>query len=55
MTRHITRRDAGPVCRRCSEHLRDLDEWVRLAEGRLGGLDLADLPRPDSRVHAMPF
>jgi hypothetical protein len=54
-SRTLTRRSNGPLCRRCAEHLRDLDEWVRQAEGRLGGMDLADLPPPRSRVHAMPF
>jgi hypothetical protein len=55
LERVMARRSDGPLCRRCAEHLRDLDEWVRQAEGRLGGMDLADLPPPRSRVHAMPF
>jgi hypothetical protein len=57
--RRPTRRSAGPLCRACGDHLRDLDDWVRQAEGRLGGTVAAgggaELPSPDSRVHAMPF
>lgn len=54
-SRHLTRRSAGPLCRACSEHLRDLDEWVRQAEGRLASVATHVLPAPPSRVHAMPF
>lgn len=45
-----------PLCRACHAHLRELDEWVRQAEGHL------DAPESDlgltlthNRVHAMPF
>ena len=34
-SRMMTSRSSGPLCRRCAEHLRDLDDWVRQAELRL--------------------
>lgn len=60
--RTVVARTSGQLCRACTDHLRDLDEWVRQAEQELG-----DTPRTASgheipagsavanRIHAMPF
>lgn len=31
-------RRSGPLCRACQDHLRDLDDWVRMAERQLAAL-----------------
>ena len=59
-SRRLTTRTAGPLCRSCAEHLRDLHEWVRQAEARLAAMEdqisvTNDAPPPRNRVHSLPF
>ena len=57
-------RSSGELCRACTEHLRDLDEWVRQAEHQLRATAATSNGNGDqngqngssaSRVHDMPF
>jgi hypothetical protein len=53
-------RSAGILCRGCAGHLRELDEWVRIAEHHLQTSDGATngypVPAATARaVHGMPF
>ena len=57
-TRRLVARTAGPLCRRCAEHLRDLDEWVRQAELRLSAsaeVLAGAAPPARNRLHQFPF
>lgn len=54
--RRRVRRHEELLCRACRAHLRDLDEWVRQAEGDLARAENGDGPAvTHNRVHAMPF
>ena len=49
--RAVVNRSRGPLCRACSEHLRDLDDWVRQAERHLASAGAGSAPGSRS-VHA---
>ena len=55
--RCVVTRSAGPPCRSCVEHLRDLDGWVRQAELRLTPADALSgaAPPAGNRLHEFPF